>query len=67
MSGKDARDWVVAGAFSDLADFVATATAEDIPLSGRLMVLGLAGAAIAVSAGYVAGGANESAQWSEQK
>ena len=67
MSGKDARDWVVAGAFSDLADFVATATAEDIPLSGRLLVLGLAGAAIAVSAGYVAGGANESAQWSEQK
>jgi hypothetical protein len=34
---------------------VATATADDIPLAGRLMVLGLAGSAIAVSAGYLLG------------
>jgi hypothetical protein len=53
MSGNDARDWVVAGAFADLADFVATATGDDLPLSGRLLVFGLAGAAIAVSGGYV--------------
>src|SRR3954466_8451846 len=52
MAGKDARDWVVAGGFCDLADFAATATAEDIPLSGRVIVLGMAGAAIAVSGGY---------------
>jgi hypothetical protein len=55
MSGNDARDWVLAGAFADLADLVATATADDIPLAGRLMVLGLAGSAIAVSAGYLLG------------
>lgn len=54
MSGKDAREWVLAGAVGDLGDFVATATAEDIPLSGRVFVLALAGAAIAVSAGYLA-------------
>jgi hypothetical protein len=53
MSGKDARDWVVAGAFADLADFAATATADDIPISGRVLVLGMAGTAIAVSGGYV--------------
>jgi hypothetical protein len=52
LSGKDARDWVLAGALADLADFVASATAEDIPMSGRVLVLGLAGAAIAVSGGY---------------
>jgi hypothetical protein len=55
LSGKDARDWVVAGAFADLADFVATATADDIPLSGRVLIFGLAGTAIAVSGGYVLG------------
>ncbi|HYZ28225.1 MAG TPA: hypothetical protein VE570_04145 [Thermoleophilaceae bacterium] len=54
LSGGDARDWIVAGAFADLGDLVATATADDIPLAGRLLVLGLAGSAIAVSAGYVA-------------
>jgi hypothetical protein len=54
LSGADGRDWVLAGAFADLADLVATATADDIPLAGRLLVLGLAGTAIAVSAGYVA-------------
>jgi hypothetical protein len=54
MSGRDARDWVIAGAFADLADFVATATADDIPLAGRLMVFVLAGSAIATSAGYLA-------------
>ena len=55
MSGKDARDWVLAGAVGDLGDFVATATAEDIPLSGRVLVFALAGAAMAVSAGYLLG------------
>ena len=54
MSGRDARDWVIAGAFADLADFVATATADDIPAAGRLMVFVLAGSAIATSAGYLA-------------
>jgi hypothetical protein len=53
MAGNDARDWVLAGAFGDVGDFVATATAEDLPLSGRLLVFGLAGAAIAVSVGYL--------------
>jgi hypothetical protein len=53
-SGRDARDWVVAGAFADLADLTATLTGDDVPLSARLLVLGLAGTAIAVSAGYVA-------------
>jgi hypothetical protein len=53
MSGKDARDWVIAGAFADTADFAATAVAEDIPVTGRVLVFGLAAAAIAVSGGYV--------------
>ena len=53
VAGKDARDWVAAGAFADVADLAATATAEDIPLAGRLMVFGLAASAIAVSAGYL--------------
>jgi hypothetical protein len=56
MAGRDARDWVLAGAFADAADFVATATADDIPLSGRIIVFGLAGSAIAVSGGYVLSG-----------
>jgi hypothetical protein len=55
LSGKDARDWVLAGAFGDLADFAASATADDIPLSGRVLVFALAGTAIAVSGGYVLG------------
>ena len=55
MAGQDARDWVVAGAFADVADLTATATAEDIPAAGRVLVLGMAGAAIAVSAGYLLG------------
>jgi hypothetical protein len=53
MSGRDASDWVIAGAFADLADFVATATADDIPLSGRVLVFLLAGSAIATSVGYL--------------
>jgi hypothetical protein len=60
MAGNDARDWVIAGALCDLADFAATATAEDIPLSGRVIVLGLAGSAIAISGGYVLAGPNGS-------
>jgi hypothetical protein len=55
MAGRDARDWVAAGAFADLADLTATATAEDLPLGGRVMVLAMASAAIAVSAGYLLG------------
>jgi hypothetical protein len=58
MAGGDARDWVVAGAFSDACDLGATAIAEDIPLSGRVLVLGVAGAAIAVGAAYLANGAH---------
>jgi hypothetical protein len=58
MAGKDARDWVVAGALCDVVDFAATATADDIPLSGRILVFGLAGSAIAVSGGYVLRAAN---------
>jgi hypothetical protein len=55
-SGRDAREWVLAGAIGDVGDLVATATADDIPISGRLGVLGLASAAIAVSAAYLASG-----------
>jgi hypothetical protein len=54
MSGNDAREWVLAGAVGDLGDFIATATAEDIPVTGRIAVFAMAGAAIAVSAGYLA-------------
>jgi hypothetical protein len=53
VSGKDARDWVLAGAFADVADLVATTTGEDIPLTGKLVVAALAGSAIAVSAAYL--------------
>jgi hypothetical protein len=62
VRGRDARDWVAAGAFADLADLVTTATAEEIPFAGRVVVLGLAGTAIAVSVGYLAAGSNQSAQ-----
>ncbi|HEX4719395.1 MAG TPA: hypothetical protein VH300_12745 [Thermoleophilaceae bacterium] len=61
-SGEDARDWVLAGAFADAADLVATVTGEDIPLTGRLLIVGLAGAAIAVSVAYTADRSNASAQ-----
>jgi hypothetical protein len=54
VSGRDATDWVVAGAFADAADLAATVAADDIPPSGRLMVVVMAGVAVAVSAGYVA-------------
>ena len=53
MAGRDARDWVVAGAFADAADLVATLTADDVPLTGRVIVLAMASSAIAVSGGYV--------------
>jgi hypothetical protein len=59
MSGSDARDWVAAGAFADACDLGATAVADDIPLSGRVLVLGVAGAAIAVGAAYLASGARD--------
>jgi hypothetical protein len=54
-SGRDATDWVVAGAFADTADLAATVAADDIPLSGRVAVVVMASAAIAVGAAYVAG------------
>jgi hypothetical protein len=54
-SGRDARDWVLAGAAADTVDLVATVTGDDIPLSGRVIVFGMAAAAIAVSGGYVLG------------
>lgn len=61
MAGQDARDWVAAGAFADMADFAATATAQDIPLGGRVLVLGMAGAAMAVSAAYLVSGSDSTA------
>src|SRR5204863_4732721 len=53
-SGQDARDWVLAGAFADAADLVATVAGEDIPVTGRLLIFGMAGAAIAGSLAYTA-------------
>jgi len=53
-SGRDARDWVAAGAFSDAADFAATLTADDIPAAGRVLVLGLAAGAATIGAAYLA-------------
>jgi hypothetical protein len=55
-AGRDPRDWVAAGAVCDLTDFAATLTADDIPASGRVLVLGLAGTAIGISAAYLASG-----------
>ena len=52
--GRDARDWVIAGAFSDAADLVATLKGDDIPVTGRILVTALAGTAIATAAGYLA-------------
>ncbi|MEA2492646.1 MAG: hypothetical protein QOJ29_557 [Thermoleophilaceae bacterium] len=54
MSGGDARDWVLLAAAADAVDFYATATAEDIPASGRVLVMGLAAGAVAVSVAYAA-------------
>ena len=51
--GREARDWVIAGAFSDATDLVATLKGEDIPLTGRILVTALAGTAIATAAGYL--------------
>ena len=56
VSGRDARDWVLAGAFSDAVDLVATTTGEDIPLGGKLLVAGIASGAIVVGAAYLASG-----------
>jgi hypothetical protein len=55
VAGRDARDWVLAGAAADLGDLTATVAADDIPLAGRILVVGMAGAAIAVGAAYLAG------------
>jgi hypothetical protein len=59
VSGRDARDWVVAGACCDVVDLVATLKADDVPVSGRVMITVLASAAIAVSAGYLTAGSSE--------
>lgn len=59
VSGGDARDWVAAGAFADACDLGATAIAEDIPLAGRVAVLGVAAGAIAVGAAYLASGGRD--------
>jgi hypothetical protein len=53
-SGSDARDWVLAGAFADVADLTATLTSDELPLSGRIIVTLLAGNAIVISAAYLA-------------
>jgi hypothetical protein len=54
VSGRDARDWVLAGATADLVDLVATLSGDDLPASGRVAIAILASSAIAVSAGYLA-------------
>lgn len=59
LSGREARDWVVAGAACDLVDLTATLTAEDIPAAGRVLVGALATGAIAVGAGYLVAGEGE--------
>jgi hypothetical protein len=56
----DAKDWVAAGGFSDVVDLVATMTAEDVPMSGRILVGAMAGGAIAVSAAWLASGSEAS-------
>src|SRR4051812_18253142 len=56
----DAKDWVAAGGFSDVVDLVATMTAEDVPLSGRIIVGAMAGTAIAISAAWLASGSEQS-------
>lgn len=53
IGGAGARDWVLAGAACDVVDLVATVTADDLPAGGRAIVTAMAGAAIAVSAGYL--------------
>ena len=59
VSGRDARDWVLAGAFADTIDLYATLTGDDVPASGKVLVAALAGGAIAVSAGFLAAGEGE--------
>ena len=56
----DAKDWVAAGGFSDVVDFVATMRADDIPTAGRVLVGALAGSAIAISAAWLASGSEQS-------
>ena len=59
VSGKDARDWVIAGAFADCVDLAATVTQDEIPMGGKLLVGALASSAIAISAGYVLAGSDD--------
>jgi hypothetical protein len=60
--GDDARGWVLAGAVGDAVDLVASVTGDDLPATGRIAVLGLASAAIAVSAAYAADRSKVAAQ-----
>lgn len=59
LSGKDARDWVIAGGLCDCVDLASTVAQDEIPVSGKIIVGLLATQAIAVSAGYVLAGSNE--------
>jgi hypothetical protein len=52
LRGEDARLWIGAQVAADVTDFVGTAIArDDLPRSGRLGVLGLAGAATLAGVG----------------
>lgn len=59
MAGKDARDWVLAGAVCDCVDLAATLSADDVPAAGRVLVGALATGAIGVSAGYLIAGSGD--------
>ena len=59
LTSGGGRDWVAAGAACDVVDLAATVHADDIPTSGRVLVVLMAGAAIGVSAAYLVAGAGE--------
>src|SRR6478672_12466418 len=59
LASGGGRDWVAAGLFSDVVDLAATVHGEDLPASGRALVVLVAGAAIGVGAAYLVVGAGE--------
>jgi len=59
LNSGSARDWVIAGAVCDAVDLAATVQADDIPSSGRVLVVLMASAAMGVSAAYLVAGAGE--------
>lgn len=59
LSGKDARDWVLAAGLCDCADLAATVTQDEIPASGKVIVGLLATNAIVVSGAYLVGGSGD--------